>query len=311
MLKIIYAGTPEFAVPALKSLLHSEHRLVAVYSQPDRPAGRGRKMQQSPVKKFALENDLPVFQPARFSDGSALKDLRALNADLMVVAAYGLLLPLAVLEVPRLGGINIHASLLPRWRGASPIQQAILGGDETSGVTLMKMDKGLDTGAMIASRSVAIDPSWNAAELHDALAPLGARLLLESLDNIEQTLQQAQVQDESLATYAPRLTKQQAEVDWNKPVEELLREIRAFNPWPVSYTFLGDDNLRLWSARINAEVEPESPGYVVAHDTDGVYISCGKGVLQLTELQFAGRNKCSAAQALNARNLGGCWLGKS
>ena len=311
MLKIIYAGTPEFAVPALKSLLRSEHRLVAVYSQPDRPAGRGRKMQQSPVKKFALEHELPVFQPTSFSDGSALDDLRALNADLMVVAAYGLLLPPAVLEVPRLGCINIHASLLPRWRGASPIQQAILAGDENSGVTLMKMDKGLDTGAMIASCSVAIDPSWNAAELHDALAPLGARLLLESLDNIEQTLQQAQVQDESLATYAPRLTKQQAEVDWNKPVEELLREIRAFNPWPVSYTFLGDDNLRLWSARINADVEPGSPGYVVAHDTDGVYISCGKGVLQLIELQFAGRNKCSAAQALNARNLGGCWLGKS
>jgi len=311
MLKIIYAGTPEFAVPALKSLLRSEYRLVAVYSQPDRPAGRGRKMQQSPVKKFALEHELPVFQPTSFSDGSALDDLRVLNADLMVVAAYGLLLPPAVLEVPRLGCINIHASLLPRWRGASPIQQAILAGDENSGVTLMKMDKGLDTGAMIASRSVAIDPSWNAAELHDALAPLGARLLLESLDNIEQTLQQAQIQDESLATYAPRLTKQQAEVDWNKPVEELLREIRAFNPWPVSYTFFGDDNLRLWSARINAEVEPESPGYVVAHDTDGVYISCGKGVLQLTELQFAGRNKCSAAQALNARNLGGCWLGKS
>ena len=310
MLRIIYAGTPEFAVPALESLLRSEHRIVAVYSQPDRPAGRGRKMQQGPVKKFALEHDLPVFQPASFSDGSALDDLRALNADLMVVAAYGLLLPPVVLEVPRLGCINIHASLLPRWRGASPIQQAILAGDENSGVTLMKMDQGLDTGAMIASRSVAIDPSWNASDLHDSLAPMGAGLLLESLDDIEQKLQQAQVQDESLATYAPRLTKQQAEIDWNKPVQELLREIRAFNPWPVSYTFLDGDSLRLWSARINTDVEPGLPGYVAAHDTDGVYISCGKGVLQLTELQFAGRNKCSAAQALNARNLSGCWLGK-
>ncbi len=164
---------------------------------------------------------------------------------------------------------------------------------------------------MIASRSVAIDPSWNASDLHDSLASLGAELLLESLDNFEQTLQQAQVQDESIATYAPRLAKQQAEVDWNKPVDELLREIRAFNPWPVSYTFLDDANLRLWSARINADVEPGSPGCVVAHDKDGVYISCGKGVLQLTELQFAGRNKCSAAQALNARNLSGCWLGRA
>ncbi|MBT8434235.1 MAG: methionyl-tRNA formyltransferase [Gammaproteobacteria bacterium] len=310
MLRIIYAGTPEFAVPALESLQRSEHRLVAVYSQPDRPAGRGRKMQQSPVKKFALAHDLPVFQPTSFGEGSAVEDLRALNADLMVVAAYGLLLPPVVLEAPRLGCINIHASLLPRWRGASPIQQAILAGDETSGVTLMKMDQGLDTGAMIASRSIVIDPTWNASDLHDSLSPLGAGLLLESLDNIEQALQQAQVQDESLATYAPRLTKQQAEVDWNKPVQTLLREIRAFNPWPVSYTFLDDDRLRLWSARINTDVEPGLPGHVAAHDTDGVYISCGKGVLQLTELQFAGRNKCSAAQALNARNLSGCSLGK-
>lgn len=310
MLRIIYAGTPEFAVPALESLSRSEHRLVAIYTQPDRPAGRGQKMQQSPVKKLALEHDLPVYQPTNFSDASALDDLRALNADLMVVAAYGLLLPPAVLEVPRLGCINIHASLLPRWRGASPIQQAILAGDEISGVTLMKMDKGLDTGAMIASRSVVIDPSWSAADLHDSLAPLGAELLLESLDHIEQALQQALVQDESLATYAPRLTKQQAEVDWNKPAQELLREIRAFNPWPVSYTFIDNENLRLWYARINLELEPGSPGYVVAHDADGVYISCGQGVLQLTELQFSGRNKCSAAQALNARNLSGCSLGK-
>ncbi|MDH3632775.1 MAG: methionyl-tRNA formyltransferase [Gammaproteobacteria bacterium] len=310
MLRIIYAGTPEFAVPALESLLRSEHRIVAVYSQPDRPAGRGRKMQQSPVKKFALEHDLPVFQPTSFSEGSALDDLRALNADLMVVAAYGLLLPPVVLETPRLGCINIHASLLPRWRGASPIQQAILAGDESSGVTLMKMDQGLDTGAMIASRSVAIDPSWNASDLHDSLATLGAELLLESLDNTEQALQQAQDQDDSLATYAPRLTKQQAEVDWNKPAQELLREIRAFNPWPVSYTFLDNENLRLWSAGINADFEPGTPGYVVAHDADGIYISCGQGVLQLTELQFSGRNKCSAAQALNARNLSGCSLGK-
>ncbi len=310
MLKIIYAGTPEFAVPALESLLRSEHRLVAVYTQPDRPAGRGRKLQQSPVKKIALEHDLPLFQPASFNDTTALDELRACDADLMVVAAYGLLLPAAVLETPRLGCVNIHASLLPRWRGASPIQQAILAGDQRSGVTLMKMDEGLDTGAMISSLAVDIDPSWNAARLHDVLAPLGAELLMDSLDNIEQALQQARGQDESHATYAPRLTKREAEVDWNKPAEVLLREIRAFNPWPVSYTFIEDDNLRLWSARANALFDPGSPGEVVAHDVEGIYVSCGDGILQVTELQFAGRNKCTAAEALNARNLSGYRLGK-
>lgn len=311
MLKIVYAGTPEFAVPALQSLLRSEHSLVAVYTQPDRPAGRGRKLQQSPVKKIALEHDLPLFQPTTFGDARALDELRACDADLMVVAAYGMLLPAAVLETPRLGCINIHASLLPRWRGASPIQQAILAGDQHSGVTLMKMDEGLDTGAMISSRLVEIDPCWNAADLHDALAPAGAELLMESLEYIEQALQQARVQDESQATYAPRLTKRQAEIDWNKSAEVLLREIRAFNPWPVSYTFIEDDNLRLWSARVSSLIDPGLPGAVVAHDAEGVYVSCGEGILQVTELQFAGRNKCTAAEALNARNLSGYRLGKT
>jgi methionyl-tRNA formyltransferase len=229
----------------------------------------------------------------------------------MVVAAYGLLLPPAVLAAPRLGCINIHASLLPRWRGASPIQQAILAGDENSGVTLMKMDAGLDTGSIIASHSIEIGPCWSASDLHDALAPLGAELLLESLDHLEQDLQQVQVQDETKATYAPRLTKQQAAVDWNKPVEVLIREIRAYNPWPVSHTSLDDENLRLWSARPGTNVNPQSPGHVVAHDELGIHVSCGDGVLQVTELQFAGRNKCTAAQALNGRNLSGYLLGKS
>ncbi len=310
MLKIIYAGTPEFAVPALNSLRCSDHRLVAVYTQPDRPAGRGRKFQQSPVKSFALEHDLPLLQPTSFSTAAAVDDLRALDADLMIVAAYGLLLPPVVLAAPRLGCVNIHASLLPRWRGASPIQQAILAGDESSGVTLMKMDEGLDTGAMIASRKVTIDPSWNAGDLHDVLAPMGAELLLESLDNIEQALQRAKVQNEFQITYAPRLTKQQAEIDWNKPAAVLLREIRAFNPWPVSYTFLDDDNLRLWSAQVSRIVDPHKPGHVVAHDANGVFVGCGDEVLQVTELQFAGRNRCTAAQALNARDLQGCLLGR-
>ena len=310
MCNIIYAGTPEFAVPALESLLRSDHRVVAVYTQPDRPAGRGRKLQQSPVKTCARKQGLAICQPTGFSAQAEIDELCSFNADLMVVAAYGLLLPAAVLSAPRLGCLNIHASLLPRWRGASPIQQAILAGDEYSGVTLMKMDQGLDTGAMIAHRRVALEPWWNAADLHDVLAPLGAELLLESLDNIEVESQRAQAQDESRVTYAPRLTKQQAEIDWGKSVTELSREVRAFNPWPVSFTVLENNSIRVWSAKAAGDVGQELPGVVVAHDRDGVFISCADGVLQVTELQFAGRNRCSAAQALNARNLRGCVLGK-
>jgi len=252
---------------------------------------------------------LPVRQPSNFKSADDLHLLQQLNADLMVVAAYGLLLPSAVLEAPRLGCVNIHASLLPRWRGASPIQQAILAGDECSGVTLMKMDTGLDTGDMILRRSLPIEPGWNSAQLHDALAPLGAELLLESLQDIEQALQQAEPQEDAGATYAPRLSKQQAEVDWNKPLEMLLREIRAFNPWPVSFTFLRQDSIRLWGATASGCSNPGSPGKVVAHDNAGVHVSCADGVLQVTELQFAGRKRCSAAQALNATDLSGCVLG--
>lgn len=311
MLKIIYAGTPEFAVPALESLLHNEHQVVAVYTQPDRPAGRGRKLQQSPVKTCALAAGLPVMQPQDFKSSQDLCDLQQLDADLMVVAAYGLLLPPAVLDAPHLGCINIHASLLPRWRGASPIQQAILAGDEVSGVCLMKMERGLDTGDVILRRSLSIDPTWNAAQLHDVLAPLGAELLLESLGDIESALRHAEAQENSAATYAPRLSKQQAEVDWSKPAEVLLREIRAYNPWPVSFSFLKQDSMRLWTARACSDYDTEQPGRVVAHDREGVYVSCGDAVLQVTELQFAGRNRCSAAQALNSIDLSGRLLGHS
>ncbi len=310
MLRIVFAGTPEFAVPALEALLQCGHAVIAVYTQPDRPAGRGRKPQPSPVKDCALRNDLPLYQPESFKDPAEIARLRDLDADLMVVAAYGLLLPAAVLETPRLGCINIHASLLPRWRGASPIQQAILAGDRDSGITLMKMDQGLDTGDVIASRAVAIDPAWTAGDLHDALAPLGAELLLESLGDIESALAAARPQDDSLACYAPRLHKSQAEIDWCKPRAELAREVRAFNPWPVSFTSLDGDNLRLWSARAGAADTGGRPGEVLAHDSDGLLVCCGDGCLQVTELQFAGRARLSAAQALNARDLSGAILGR-
>ncbi len=310
MTRIIYAGTPEFAVAALESLLRAGQQVVAVYTQPDRPAGRGRKLQQSPVKQAALAAGVPVFQPQDFKSSTDLQQLQQHQADLMVVAAYGLLLPPAVLETPRLGCINIHASLLPRWRGASPIQQAILAGDAETGVSLMKMDAGLDTGDVISRRSLAIDPAWTAGDLHDALAPLGAEMLLEAMQDIETALRGASAQDDSGVTYAPRLSKQQAAVDWDKPVAQLLREIRAYNPWPVSYSFLHGDSLRLWSACASDAYSAQQAGLVVAHKREGVYISCADGVLQVTELQFAGRKRCTAAEALNANDLSGCLLGQ-
>ena len=290
MLKIVYAGTPEFAVPALEALAASDHRVVAVYTQPDRPSGRGRKLQPGPVKRCALEHGIEVRQPLDFKAAEERAALAALQVDLMVVAAYGLLLPAAVLDTPRLGCVNLHASLLPRWRGASPIQQAILAGDAHSGVSLMKMDTGL-------------------GELHDALAPLAADLLLDTLPDIESALAAAQPQDDNQACYAPRLDKRQAQVDWSKPCAQLSREIRAYNPWPVSFTRLDDDNLRLWRAVEAAAGEAGAVGEVVAHDRSGVFVRCGDGILQVTELQFAGRRRCTAEQALNARDLTGVLLG--
>ena len=309
MLKIVYAGTPEFAVPALEALTASDHRVIAVYTQPDRPAGRGRKLQPSPVKQCALEHGIEVRQPLDFKTAEEREALAALQADLMVVAAYGLLLPATVLATPRLGCVNLHASLLPRWRGASPIQQAILAGDARSGITLMKMDSGLDTGDMIARRALDIDSRWSAGELHDALAPLAADLLMDTLPDIEAALAAAEPQDDNEACYAPRLDKRQAEVDWSKPRAQLSREIRAYNPWPVSFTRLGGDNLRLWRAVEAGAGQAGAAGEVVAHDRSGVFVRCGDGILQLTELQFAGRRRCTAEQALNARDLTGVLLG--
>ena len=310
MLKIIYAGTPEFAVPALQALLRSEHEVVAVYTQPDRPAGRGRRLQPGPVKQCALAAGVPVFQPERLTGAGEVEKLQALAADLMVVAAYGLILPAAVLDAPRLGCVNIHASLLPRWRGASPIQLAVLAGDRQSGVTLMRMDEGLDTGAMIGWRAVDIDPAWTAGQLHDRLAPLGAELLLEMLDDPDSALLHAVAQDETRACYAPRLTKQQAEINWHTPMDELHRQVLAYNPWPVSFTTVDGENLRIWYAVPGDERDAGQPGEVVAHNRNGIQVQCADFTLRVTELQFAGRKRCSAADALNARDLSGCVLGR-
>ena len=304
MLKIIYAGTPEFAVPALQTLLGSGHEMIAVYTQPDRPAGRGRQLQQSPVKACALAGDIPVFQPESFKQNDEIQRLKALRADLMVVAAYGLILPLAVLEAPRLGCINIHASLLPRWRGAAPIQRAILAGDSETGITIMQMDEGLDTGNMLAKQAAGIEANWTAGDLHDALCQIGADLLMATLDKLEAGLK-AEKQDDSAACYAPKLVKSEAAIDWTKDAVTLNREIRAFVPWPVSFTRLDGGMLRIWRAEVVDTTTVKTPGQVIEHNKSGLFVGCCTGILRIDELQFAGKNRIDAAQVLNARDLSG------
>ncbi|MCP4076239.1 MAG: methionyl-tRNA formyltransferase [Gammaproteobacteria bacterium] len=304
-MKIIYAGTPDFAVPALEALAQSKHQVVAVYTQPDRPAGRGRKMQFSAVKNCALKHGIEVIQPQTFKNQMDIDQLKSLDADLMVVAAYGIILPSIILDSPKLGCINIHGSLLPRWRGAAPIQRAILAGDSETGITLMQMDVGLDTGAMLAKESVKIDQTTTTLELHDSLKEIGAELLINNLDAIESSSIKAQQQDDSVACYAAKLSKQEALVDWSKPAELIHREIRAFNPWPVSHTLLQGQNVKIWSASLSNQVTDEPVGSIVSHDKNGIQVSCGDAVISITEIQFAGKKRGSAEQLLNSRNLTG------
>ena len=304
MLKIIFAGTPEFAVPALELLLESDHKLVAVYTQPDRPAGRGRHLQQSPVKSCALATGIPVFQPESFKKNEELQLLKELNADLMVVAAYGLILPLEILNAPRLGCLNIHGSLLPRWRGAAPIQRAILAGDSETGVTIMQMDEGLDTGDMLARRAINISPDCTAGDLHDELSQLGAELLMTTISRLESGLK-AEKQDDSKACYAAKLVKSEAAIDWSKDAIVLGREIRAFVPWPVSFTRLDQTIIRIWKADITETTKEDEPGRIINHDRTGIFVACGTGILRIDELQFAGKKPTDAKQLLNSRNLTG------
>ncbi len=309
MLKIIYAGTPEVAVPALVALSQSEHRIVAVYTQPDRPSGRGRKLRASPVKQAAIDLGIPIYQPQSFKSATDVVDLKALQPDLMVVAAYGLILPSEILEAPRMGCINIHASLLPRWRGAAPIQRAILAGDSETGITIMQMDKGLDTGDMLAKQSVIIRPDWNAGELHDDLMQCGAELLIPTINRLVKGELRPERQDEAKVSYADKLIKSEAEVDWNKSAETLQREVRAYASWPVSFTQFEGNPVRIWRACVLNGSSTMPTGHIIEHNKQGIRVSCGSGVLQISELQFSGKKRCSAAQALNARNLTDLHLG--
>ena len=314
-LRIIYAGTPDFSVPALKALIDSRHEVVAVYTQPDRPAGRGRELRFSPVKETAVASHIPVYQPESLKDEAVQQQLAALGADLMVVTAYGLLLPRAVLQTPRLGCINIHASLLPRWRGAAPIQRAILAGDKKTGITIMQMDEGLDTGEMLAVAECDIKANDTGSSLHDKLMLLGAKTLMDVLPAIADGSVQAVKQDEHQATYAHKLSKAEARIDWQQSAVQIERAVRAFNAWPVAYTFFQrngkDASLRIWQAQVLTETAVGAePGTVIGESAEGIDVATGEGVLRITELQAEGKRRMPAADFLNAGSLAGQVLGR-
>ncbi len=307
--RIVFAGTPEFSVAALDALHSAGHRVVAVYTQPDRPAGRGRTLSASPVKRRAMELGLPVEQPATLRSPESMAGFLAHDPELMVVVAYGLILPQSILDVPRLGCLNIHASLLPRWRGAAPIQRAILAGDTSTGVTIMKMDAGLDTGPMLLVKSVDIGASENAGSLHDRLAALGAEAIVSAIDSWTAGRIVPVVQPPDGATYAAKIRKEEAVIDWSRAAGEIARQVRAFNPWPVAETRWQGQQLRIWEAEPWNDGPSAMPGVVVEAANGRLAVASGSGSLAVHRLQLAGRNATSAAEFLNAHPLLGARLG--
>ncbi|MBL7002946.1 MAG: methionyl-tRNA formyltransferase [Gammaproteobacteria bacterium] len=305
-LKIVYAGTPEFSVSALEAIAQTEHQLVGVYTQPDRPAGRGKQLTASPVKQFALQAGLKVFQPDSFKSEESLAELKALNADVMVVTAYGLILPQSVLDIFPYGCINIHASLLPRWRGAAPIQRAIEVGDRETGVTIMQMDKGLDTGDMLLTKKIPINQSTTAQSLHDELMDVGAKGIVEVLMLLQNKALNPVKQDDANSTYAHKMTKSEGRIDWQARALDIDRKIRAFFPWPGTTAVKNGKVIKIIAAKLEANINGQA-GTIIKHDNNGLLVACAEGAILVEQLQIPGKKRVMAKDLANAQN----WTGES
>jgi len=299
-LRIIFAGTPDFAARHLQALINSEHQIVGVYSQPDRPAGRGKKLKASEVKALALEHGLPVFQPQSLKTDEALEELNSLNADIMIVVAYGLILPKAILDAPRLGCLNVHGSILPRWRGAAPIQRAIWAGDQQTGVTIMQMDEGLDTGDMLHVSHCPIDSAETSASLYAKLAELGPDALINTINRLAKGDITPEPQNDADANYAKKLSKDEANIDWSMDAEQIERNIRAFNPWPVCFTQMSGNTVKIYQA--NVVEQSGAAGTVLTSDKNGIVVACGKHALSISELQPQGKKPMAINDFLNGRS---------
>ena len=299
-LRIIFAGTPDFAARHLQALIQSEHQIVGVYSQPDRPAGRGKKLKASEVKELALEHNLPVFQPQSLKNDEALAELTSLNADIMIVVAYGLILPKAILEAPRLGCLNVHGSILPRWRGAAPIQRAIWAGDKQTGVTIMQMDEGLDTGDMLHISRCPISTTETSASLYTKLAELGPDALIETINKLANGEITPEPQNDELANYAKKLSKEEANIDWSLSALQIERNIRSFNPWPMCFTQMGGQTVKIHQAQVM--LQSGDPGQILSSDKNGVVVACGEHALCITQLQPQGKKPMAINDFLNGRS---------
>jgi methionyl-tRNA formyltransferase len=300
-LRIIFAGTPVFAAEILQQLIAAHYEIIAVYTQPDKPAGRGQKLTASPVKQLALQHHIPVFQPKTLREPEAQAQLAALKPDLMVVAAYGLILPQAVLDIPANGCINVHASILPRWRGAAPIQRAIVAGDTETGITIMQMEAGLDTGPMLYKAVCPINDNDNSQTLHDKLAVLGGQALLTALDMLQQGILVAEVQDDTLACYANKIEKAEAMINWQQPATNICQQIRGFNPWPMAQTHIANEIIKIGEAVVIEENTNQLPGTLLQATKHGIDIATSNGIVRLLSLQFSGHKMLPVADILNSR----------